>query len=198
MAKKPFKQSEIPHALIHEIMDGKPLYYRGYRDVMNKTKQIEEIMGSSSLQFRLVDYLLGIFYAKINRKKFIIATNEAGLHLNRRNNLSSDIAIFSKDVLTAEQTNNKYAQVPPFLAIEIDTQVEFEDMSSSTYINKKTQKLLDFGVEKVVWFFTTSKKVLIARKNEDWIMHDWDKNVELMPGIEANVADFLREEGIQF
>lgn len=196
--KKPFKQSEIPHALIHEIMDGKPLYYKGYRDVMNKTKQIEEIMGNSSLQSRLLGYLLQILFAKIDPIKWEVTPPETGLHLDRRNNLSVDIAVFSTENFTGEKTNNKYTQVPPFLAIEVDTQIEFEAINPSAYVSKKTQTLLNFGVDKVVWFFTASKTVLIARKNEDWLIRDWEKDVELMPGIVVNVADFLLAKGIQF
>lgn len=39
----------VPEYLIYEIMDGKPIHYKGYREVLAGTKTVGEIMGSSSL-----------------------------------------------------------------------------------------------------------------------------------------------------
>ena len=116
--------NEIPSVLIHEIIDGKPLYRKGYREVLAKTKKIEDIMGSGSLQFFIIDYILGILYSEINRTKYLIATNEAGMHLDRRNNLAGDIFIFDKTVLTIDKINKHYANVPPKISIEIDLDIE--------------------------------------------------------------------------
>lgn len=41
---------KVPDCLIYEIMDGQPIHYKGYQDVLNGTKTAKEIMGSSSLQ----------------------------------------------------------------------------------------------------------------------------------------------------
>ncbi|GAB3640652.1 hypothetical protein [Spirosoma arcticum] len=49
----------VPDALIYEIMDGKPIYRKGYRDVLSGEKTIQDIMGSSSLQAIIVYYLTG-------------------------------------------------------------------------------------------------------------------------------------------
>ena len=43
--KKKKKAEKIPDYLIKEVMDGIPFYYKGYKDVLNKTKTKEEIMG---------------------------------------------------------------------------------------------------------------------------------------------------------
>ena len=53
---------KIPDYLIYEIMDGQPIYYRGYQSVLNKTKTLEAITGCSSLQAELISYLLSIIY----------------------------------------------------------------------------------------------------------------------------------------
>ena len=58
---------KIPAKYIREVVNGKPYYYKGYKSVMNGTKQIEEIMGSSSLQSFLVGFIYGILFSKINR-----------------------------------------------------------------------------------------------------------------------------------
>ena len=116
----------IPSVLIHEIIDGKPLYRKGYRDVLAKTKTIEDIMGSSSLQFFIVDYILGLIYSQINRSKYLVATNEAGLHLDKRNNLAGDILLFDREILTIDKIDKHYSNVPPKISIEIDLDIELE------------------------------------------------------------------------
>jgi len=41
---------KVPDHLIYEIIDGKPIHYRGYREVMAGKKTFSEIRGSSTLQ----------------------------------------------------------------------------------------------------------------------------------------------------
>ncbi len=42
--------TEIPDYLVYETIDGNPIYYKGFKDVLKKLKTPEEIMGCSSLQ----------------------------------------------------------------------------------------------------------------------------------------------------
>ncbi len=187
----------VPDYLIYEIMDGKPIYYRGYKDVLRKLKTFEEIMASSSLQSEIIDYLLGIFYGKVNRKKYRIYTNEIGAHISKRNNLSCDISIFDKTVLTSDMVEVKYPTVPSKLVVEVDTKGDVAELGFEQYVHRKTQKLLDFGTEKVIWIFTTSRKVMIAEAGKDWITTDWNRNHELWEGNTFNVAEYLEAEGIR-
>lgn len=195
---KNISAENIPDVLIHEIIDGIPLYRKGYRDVLAKTKTVEEIMGCSSLQFFIIDYILGILYPNINREKYIIGTNEAGLHLDKRNNLSGDIVIFDKDVLTIDKIDKHYSKVHPKISIEIDLDVELDTFTESGYIAIKTRKLLEFGADKVVWFLTKSKKVLIVTKDNDPQTLDWNQNVEILDGISVNVGQYLKDKGSEF
>ncbi|MCE7068092.1 Uma2 family endonuclease [Dyadobacter sp. CY326] len=188
----------IPDVLIHEIIDGIPLYRKGYRDVLAKTKTVEDIMGCSSLQFFIIDYILGILYSAINREKYIIGTNEAGLHLDKRNNLSGDIVIFDKDILTINKIDKHYSKVHPKISIEMDLDIELETFTKKGYITIKTQKLLDFGTEKVIWFLTEPKKVMVATKDREWETFDWDRDVEVLDGISCNVGKYLKEKGSEF
>lgn len=194
--ENPLEES-IPTSLIRDIIDGKPYYYKGYQEVLAGNIDIEGIMGCSTLQVFIISYILGIFYDQINRGKYIIATNEPGLHIDRRNNLASDIMIFDKDVLTIDQINLNYAQVTPKISVEIDTRVELEDITESEYVTLKTMKLLEFGSEKVIWFFTQTKKVMIATPG-NWTTFDWDHEVTLMPGALCNVGQFLRSKGSKY
>jgi hypothetical protein len=188
----------IPNVLIHEIIDGKPLYRKGYRDVLAKTKTIEDIMGSSSLQAFLITYLTIWIGRKIDDNKYIMLTSEAGLHIDKGNNLAGDILIFDNKTLTIDKINKKYADVPPRISIEVDIDITAENFTENEYISLKTRKLLDFGAEKVIWFLTEPKKVIIATKNADWQMRDWDKDVEIMDDIVCNVGKYLKEKGSEF
>lgn len=55
------KAKAIPESLIYEIIDGKPFYYDGYKDVLANKKTSEEIMGASGLQSFIIQYLFNIY-----------------------------------------------------------------------------------------------------------------------------------------
>ncbi len=65
--KTPAKK--IPKHLIYEVTsDGKPIYYKGYKDVLNKTKTFEEITMESQLQAGLkaeIAMLIGLVLKKL-------------------------------------------------------------------------------------------------------------------------------------
>src|ERR1700712_5355178 len=90
------RKRKVPDYLVYEVMDGKPIYYRGYQSVLNKTKTLEQIIGCSSLQAELISYILSVVYQFIDRSKYRVYTNEIGNHIDAGNNLSNDIAIFDK------------------------------------------------------------------------------------------------------
>ena len=191
------KVKEIPEALVYEIIDGEKLYYKGYKDVLSKKKKIEDIMGSSTLQGFIIFHILKICYRFLDDKKYIFLTNESGIHLEKSNNLSSDISIFEKSVLTSNEINTNYANVAPKIVIEIDIKIDPSNTNDFDYINLKTSKLLEFGVEKVIWIFSKTKKIIIAVKDEDWITRDWSKEVELIDGQVFNIGKYLQEEGVE-
>ncbi len=120
------------------------------------------------------------------------------MHLDRRNNLAGDILIFDKNVLTIDKINKHYSNVPPKISIEIDLDIELEEFTETAYISIKTKKLLEFGAEKVIWFLTESKKVMIATTEGEWRAFDWNKEVEIFDGIVCNVGEYLANEGSQF
>ena len=182
----------VPSYLVYEIMDGKPIYYKGYKNVMNGTKTFEEIMGASSLQGLIVFYLNGILFKFINEEIYTVLTSESGLHINHRNNLANDIAIFNEQTL---KISKKYADVPPKIVFEIDIDAELSDMSETGYIYKKTKKLLDFGTEKVFWILTEPQVVIVATK-ESIQTFDWNRNIEIMDGQAFNIGAYLEKKGV--
>ena len=187
---------KVPDYLVYEVMDGKPIYYRGYQSVMNKTKTLEDIMGCSSLQAELVTYLLRIVLRAFDEKKYRVYTNEIGNHIDRNNNLSNDIAIFDKTVLTADKVNRKYPDVPPKIVIEIDTEADVSELTGFGYIYKKSKKLLDFGVERIIWVMINTQTVTVMEPGRDWQVREWNTDIELMDGHTFNIARYLDEEGI--
>ena len=186
---------KIPDYLICEVLDGKPLYYKGYEDVLAGKKTVEEIMGSSSLQASIVYYLTAFIAKFIDEDQYNVLVSEPGVHLDRRDNVSNDIAIFDQAILPGANISKKYADVPPKIAIEVDISIDLSELTETGYIYKKTRKLLEFGVEKVIWVLTEAQVVLVATK-ERIETFDWDKNIELMDGQEFNIGAFLVKKGI--
>lgn len=184
-------------SLIYEVMDGKPLYYRGYEDVLAGRKSPEEIMGSSSLQWVLASYFMRVMIRQLDEKKYWFASNEAGVHIDHRNNLSHDVAIYDKQVLTPDKINTKYADVPAIMAVEIDVKADISKVADFNYVNRKTKKLLDFGSDKIIWVFTSTQQVMIAERSADaWLTMNWHRDLELLDGQIFNIGQFLEQEGI--
>jgi Uma2 family endonuclease len=191
------KKNTIPTALIYEIMDGKPIYYRGYKEVLSKEKSIEEIIGSGLIQSLIASILNGFLSGNISIKKgYYLLTNESGLHFDRKNNLSADVALVRRD-LVKDIWSVKYLDVAPTLVIEIDTKADIENFGSEQdYFFIKTQKMLDFGVEKVVWIMVQSRKMLVATSVLPWTIVNWDTDIALIENVSMNLNSLLKEEGI--
>lgn len=187
----------IPEALIYEVMDGQPLYYKGYKDVLNKKKSLDDIMGSSGLQSFVIQYILEILYVKVGRKLYHFLTNEVGTHLGKKNNLSGDVYVYEKSKLTPAEINEHYIKVPAKIAVEIDSKIDISNNKDLDYVNIKTQKLLNFGVEKVIWIFSESQKVMIAQRDTDWLTKDWNQDIELLDGYLFNIGKYLEDEGVK-
>lgn len=68
----------IPASLIFEELDGRPLYRKGYKEVLAKNLSPEEIMGCSFLQ-ALITRILSSYFAEILRgKPYLVTSNEGG------------------------------------------------------------------------------------------------------------------------
>jgi hypothetical protein len=191
-ALKPLQK--VPNSLVWEVLDGQILYRRGYKDVMKKLKTIEEIMGTSSYQSIINSYFLSILFSQLDLRKYDILTSEIGVHFKKNDNTSNDIAIYNR--LSANQISKKYTDYPAKLVIEIDIDIDPDSMSDFDYLNKKTQKMLDFGVEKVIWVLTNSKQVVVATPDTSWQTLNWSTDIDLFDGLTFNIQAYLVERGI--
>jgi len=176
------KTVEVPPHLVYETLEGIPVLYKGWQNVILKKQKFEEIMAYGILQALLLtmikDYLQPIF-----GKKFWIMPGEIGLHIAHKTYPSLDLCIFPKNAMSFSEATNKYTTIPPKIVIEVDSKADtdaFEVNQKGNYYLLKTQQLLDFGSEQVVWIYTENKKVVIAKPNQPWLTVNWADEIEIM------------------
>ncbi len=187
---------KIPEILIREVLRGEPLYYEGYRDVLSGLKKPEEIMGCSSLQSILLSILDFYIQSRINRKKYWLGGNEAGLHLGYKNNLSTDLGIFLKEKVIL--TTN-YFEVAPEVSIEVDVKIDVTTLGEKLeYIFGKSEEMITFGSQKIIWILTKPKKIFVIAKDETTRVFDWHQEIEIIDGIVLNLKNLLNEEGVAY
>jgi hypothetical protein len=187
---------KVPEYLVKEVLDGIPIYYKGYKAVLRKEKTSEDIMGASGLQSFIVSYIYKLLVRQLSDDFYHVFTGEAGLHLDIRNNLSGDIIIYDRTTFSNAIIDTHYLNLPPKIDIEIDVNIDTTDFTEQTYIYRKTDRLLSWGVEKVIWVLSASKKVIVAEQGKDWLIVDWSKDIEIIDGIKFNVSQYLEKSGV--
>lgn len=188
---------KVPEYLVKEVLDGIPIYYKGYKAVLRKEKTLESIMGASGLQVLIVSYIYKLLVRQLSDETYHVFAGEAGLHLDVKNNLSGDIVIYDRTTLSNTMIDTHYLDVPPKIDIEIDVNIDTTDFSEQTYIYQKTDRLLLWGVEKVIWVLTASQKVIVAEQSKDWLVIDWSKDIEIINGIKFNLSEYLEKSGVK-
>lgn len=183
----------IPKALVYEIHNGKPIYYRGYKDVLKGIKTNEQIMGSSILQSLLVS-ILHVHLSNKLRGTYFVLTNELGLQIGKGEERAADIALFPKEVLRNRWNSNKYINLPPEILIEVDTKADLSDFANpQTYYYEKNEELLKWGVKRVIWIITGSRKVMVAEVGKKWEIQDWSQPVKITGRLSVNIEKLLAD-----
>ncbi|WP_457600581.1 Uma2 family endonuclease [Hydrogenivirga sp.] len=192
----PEERKKLLKALVYEsTKSGKVIYYRDYEKVLRGELTLEGVIGSSELQAVILALIITFLKIKLG-KDFVVAGGELGFFTGTKRFRSLDIAVFNKSELS--QPSDKYTRIPPKAVIEIDTKADLSKYGSfEEYMLEKTQELLDAGVEKVVWYITRVKKVMVAQKGKDWITKDWNSDIEVLEGVRLNLEKLLKEEGIK-
>ena len=176
------QRAQLLEALTYEMWDGKPVYYAGYRDVVSGDKTIDQVISSSILQSRIVTRLCAYLLGRLDLTVYDVLGSELGVQFKKSDWRACDIAVFELAVLANEDLE-KYAWVSPKIVIEVDTKADMARFGSDvTYYHKKTQQLLDFGAERVIWIFTKSRKIWVCEPGKNWITTDWNPSIEVMPG----------------
>jgi Uma2 family endonuclease len=187
---------KVPEYLVKEVLNGISIHYKGYKAVLRKEKTLEDIMGASGLQSFIVSYIYKLLVRQLSDDMYHILTGETGLHLELNDNLSGDIVLFEYNRLSVENINTHYLNIPPKIDIEVDVNIDTADFTEQTYIYQKTDRLLSWGVEKVIWILSESKKVIVAEQGKDWLLIDWSKDIEVIDGIKFNVSEYLEKLGV--
>ena len=183
----------IPAQLIYEEFGGSVYYRKDYKLVLKKKKTAEEIMGSSSLQAFLIGMLYGEILKRISAD-FLVFTNEVGIHIGLNKNLTNDIAIFERNKIT--KLDDHYFEIAPQTVLEIDVKIELENKTDMEYIFEKNQTMHDFGVEKIYWILTKTRKILISKKGENGIIADWDTVIDWHQNCLFSIIGLLEEKGL--
>ncbi len=179
---------KVPDYLIYEVRNGKPIYYKGYKDVLNKTKTFEEIKMDSTLQAWLktrITIFLGDF---LIANGYELTSGEQGFNLSKTDKRGADLAIFKADKIVIDE---HYSNVPAEITIEIDVSADTEDTTEMDYVLEKVTDYHNFGVQKVIWIFTKNKKVMVAEAGQPWLTLDWTVDVEVVEGLAINLAEIV-------
>ncbi|MFN8355284.1 MAG: Uma2 family endonuclease [Spirosomataceae bacterium] len=189
---------QIPKILIYEEFDGHPVYRKGYKDFLLGLKTVEEIMGTSALQW-FITMILTKFLNRNLPDTYYAGSAELGIHISKGNNQSVDIAIYRSGQIKIGLNSINYSQVPPAVVVEVDIKADDSDffLSESDYFQKKTEKLLQFGVERVIWVTSSTQRVMVADNLEKWVIQTWNQDFEIIDGLSVNLWNLLRENGFE-
>lgn len=154
-------------------------------------------MGASGLQSFILSYINWRIVTNTDRKLFRTLTNEPGLHIGHKENLTCDVMVYDREVLTNDKITVKYVDVPPKVSIEVDVKVELNKESDLTYVFNKTQQLFAFGAQRVIWILTNMRQILIFNAGTSAVIYQpWASEVEVIDGVFFNVDAYLEAEGI--
>ena len=176
--------------LVYEMDGEKPVYYAGYREVLNGIKEIDEIMGASYLQSYLIEIIQEFLFTHPLRHRFRILASEIGVQIDKKKWRSCDIALYEKVRLVNLPISNKYIPIAPDYVIEIDTKADLSNYQyQHDYFVKKTRELHEFGVKKVVWIFTETIPVIWESESADRIVirEGWNHDITLAEGMTFNL-----------
>ncbi len=194
----PSEKRKLRKALVYEKSRGKTIYYRNYKKVLSGELNVEAVMGASKLQWLLIGIVLRFLFGRLDRRKYEVATNEAGFLFAKGSWRNLDIAIFDREKILEEGIDNRYVKIAPEIVIEVDTKAEVSEVGGfEIYMREKTEDLLLAGVKKVIWFTTLDKRVLVAEPDKDWILSTWDKEIPLLEDITLNSGKLIKEDGLE-
>jgi hypothetical protein len=177
-----------------EEINGRPYYYKGHEQVLSVEKQPAEVSGSKGLQSYLVPLLLRRLFALLPEPEYLIQTGEPGLNIGPGDNLANDITIRRTRDSIIDRNATGYAKKPPVVVLEVDIKVDTANGSDFDYVLTKTEKLLAFGVEQVVWILTASRKIVVAtQRNPSLTPYEWNQPVLLIDNCGMNMEEWIQK-----
>ncbi len=186
--EKDKRRERLLKLLTYEVVDGRPIYYRGYKDVLEGKKQPEEVMGASFFHADLVGALVWFLRDRLGGKYRVVAGELGYLIEGGWRNL--DVAVFRYEDVKDKLESENYIDVPPVLVVEINVRAEVE--SEMEYVLRKSGDLLNSGVERVVWIFTGPRKVMVFERGKGGLILDWEDEIPLVEGLGLRLPDLLK------
>ena len=187
------KNKKLLKELIYEEVNGKPIYYKNYKLVINGKKSLEEVKMSSALQALILKLLSSFLENVIDKRSYIILYHEIGVK-TKKSLRSIDLAVFNKQNIKPYLNKDKILPICPIIAIEIDTKAQLKEGEYMNYIYDKANDLINSGTEKVIWILTKPRIILIAQKEKSWEIKKWNDDIEVMENIKFNLNKLLKEE----
>lgn len=188
MSASTLEPQTIPDTLIYEMVDGQPVYYRGYREVLAGKKTVEEIMSDGNIQAWLKVQIASLIINQIS-KAYLVTGGEHGLQFRKNSWRAADIAIFKPENF---EFVNTYSQKAPEIVIEIDTKADLASFGESiNYYDEKTNQLFAFGVKKVIWILTDSRKVKVLTPTKRPQTFEWDADIPLIEKVVLNIQQLI-------
>ena len=182
---------ELKELLTYEVVNGRRIYYKGYKDALKGIVSPEAVMGASFFHSRILSKINAWLSVNLG-SKYIVAVGELGYKLKSNTWRNLDIAVFEYEKVKDKLELNEYIEIPPKLVIEIDVRAELEG-DFLVYVKEKVNDLINSGVEKVIWIFTKPRVILVAEKNKDWVIKNWNEDIEVIEGLKLNLERLLRE-----
>ncbi len=197
-----YERQEVPTSLVKEILDGRPYFYSGYREVLAGEKKIEDIIGCSEIQTMVITAIVTYLIRSLPENQYTVAFNEVGLHLDKNNNLAADIAIFDRETMLSRKLTSKYTRTVPLAVLEVEIFNE-DNIPSEPYTSvptlSKTERLLEWGVQEVVWIYPQVGKITRAKQGESvWTTTPWQETFELLGRYEFSAGTVVQDFGVRF
>ena len=177
--------------LIYEEVNGKPIYYKNYKLVIKGKKTLEEVMASSSLQVRLKSELSYYLHTLLRNKGYVVLVSEIGIKLRKGGTRSLDLAIYKLEDYKPYKNSSSYLPISPIVAIEIDIKAEIKNQNFMDYVIRKIEDLFEMETLKVIWIFTSPKIILVANKNNDWLIKNWEDEINIIDDVNIKLKEIL-------
>jgi hypothetical protein len=182
------EKKKLKELLTYEVVNGKRIYYKGYKDALKGIVSPEAVMGASAFHSNLVMSIAHFLMSNLS-KSYKVMGGELGYKI-RGGWRNLDIAIFEYEKIKDKLESDEYIDVAPAVVIEINIRAEIED--EMEYISNKVNDLINSGVEKVIWIFTKPRVILIAQKSKDWVIKNWNEDIEVIEGLKLNLNLLLK------
>ncbi|MFN0203922.1 MAG: Uma2 family endonuclease, partial [Bacteroidia bacterium] len=86
----------------------------------------------------------------------------------------------------------------PKIVIEVDTKADIKNFQNPfDYFYIKLEKLLNFGVEKVIWINTSTQTIVVAENIQQLNILKWQDALTILEDCTFCIKDLLAEEDFE-